>query len=284
MGASSAENVIVISQGAEIHGVLREADQHKSRAVIFCHGAFEFKENWSTYAELLTSEGYATFTFDFTGHGESQGLRSLVDLRVWAYNIRDILNHLQRRGYQRFGLVGWGSGGSAALLAAAHDQRVACAAILSAPVYLVPNIGERAAYGLISAVARVKKAITGKPLTLSRLNELSEMRIAADESANEQYLSTPKVREQYSAVPIPDSLDSVWIDLTRAAARIKIPVVVIHGTDDQIVAANQSERLFSILQGKKELKLIDGSGHALHLDVSKETVFLQISDWLKIHL
>ena len=284
MGASSAENVIVISQGAEIHGVLREADQQKSRAVIFCHGAFEFKENWSTYAELLTSEGYATFTFDFTGHGESQGLRSLVDLRVWAYNIRDILNHLQRRGYQRFGLVGWGSGGSAALLAAAHDQRVACAAILSAPVYLVPNIGERAAYGLISAVARVKKAITGKPLTLSRLNELSEMRIAADESANEQYLSTPKVREQYSAVPIPDSLDSVWIDLTRAAARIKIPVVVIHGTDDQIVAANQSERLFSILQGKKELKLIDGSGHALHLDVSKETVFLQISDWLKIHL
>lgn len=284
MRASSAENFIVISQGVEIHGVLREADQHKSKAVIFCHGAFEFKENWSAYAGLLTAEGYATFTFDFTGHGESQGLRSLVDLRVWAYNIRDILNHLQRRGYQRFGLVGWGSGGSAALLAAAHDQRVACAAILSAPVYLVPNIGERAAYGLISAVARVKKAITGKPLTLSRLNELSEMRIAADESANEQYLSTPKVREQYSAVPIPDSLDSVWIDLTQAAARIKIPVLVMHGTDDQIVAANQSERLFSILQGKKELKLIAGSGHALHLDVSKETVFLQISDWLKIHL
>ena len=284
MRALSAENVIVISEGVEIHGVLREADQQKSRAVIFCHGAFEFKENWTTYAELLTAEGHATFTFDFTGHGESQGLRSLVDLRVWAYNIRDILNHLQRRGYQRFALVGWGSGGSAALLAAAHDQRVACAAILSAPVYLLPGVGERAAYGLISAVARIKTAITGKPLTLSRLKELAERRIASDKSANEQYLSNPKVREQYSAVPIPDSLDSVWIDLTRAAARIKIPVLVMHGTDDQILAVDQSERLFSILQGKKELKRIDGSGHALHLDVRKESVFLEIYDWVKRYL
>lgn len=278
------EKVTVISQGVEIQGVLREADQHKSRAVVFCHGAFEFKENWSAYAELGAAEGYATFTFDFAGHGESQGLRSLVDLRVWAYNIRDVLNHLYGRGYQRFALVGWGSGGSAALLAAAHDRRVACAAILSAPVYLVPNMGERAAFGLISAAGRIKKAITGKSLTLSRLNELSEMKVAVDESANTQYLCNPKVREQYSAVPIPGSLDSAWIDITRAADRVKIPVLILHGTQDRIVTVDQSERLFSILQGKKVFKRIDASGHALHLDGQKEIVFLEICDWVKRYL
>lgn len=281
MCASSWEKVIVISEGVEIHGVLREPDRQKSRMVVFCHGAFEFKENWSTYAELLTLEGYTTFAFDFAGHGESQGLRSLVSLRDWAYNIRDVLNHLQTRGYHQFALVGWGSGGSAAILAAAHDKRVSCAAILSAPVYLLPGMGERAAYGLIAAVARIKKAIFGKPLTLSRLNELAEVRIASDKTANEQYLSNPKVREQFSAVPIPESLDSVWIDITRAAERIKIPVLVMHGTDDEMVAIDQSEKLYSILQGTKELKLIDGSGHALHLDVEKDTVYAMIANWVK---
>ena len=278
-----AQNIIFNSEGLEIHGILRETRQADSSAVLFCHGAFEFQENWFPYAKRLNDEGYATFTFDFAGHGQSQGIRNLVDLRLWAYNIRDAMNSLQSHGYNDFALVGWGSGGSASILAAAHDQRLSCAVILSAPIYLYPSLADRVAYGLVSAAAMIKKALFRRPLTLSRLNELAKMRIMSDEIANKQYLENPKLIDIYKAIPIPDSLDSVWVDITRGAAKVTLPTLVIHGTRDEIVPVDQSQKLFDLLQGPKELKMVEGSGHALHLDGKKDTVYKMISRWLKMY-
>lgn len=276
-----AKNIRFESEGIEINGVLREIQGPKSSAVIFCHGAFEFQENWFPYAEQLNEEGYPTFTFDFAGHGQSQGLRSKVDLRLWAYNIRDAMNCLQSQGYTRYALVGWGSGGSASILAAAHDTRLSCAVILSAPVYLYPSLADRVAYGLVSTAATIKKALFKRPLTLSRLNELSKMQIMADESANQHYLTNPKLQEIYKAIPIPDSLDSVWVDITRGVAKVTLPTLILHGTEDEIIPIEQSQKLYDLLQGPKKLKMIEGSGHALHLDRGKDTVYRMISNWLK---
>jgi len=41
--------------------------------VLFCHGAFETQENWTAFADRLSQEGFTVFTFDFAGHGASQG-------------------------------------------------------------------------------------------------------------------------------------------------------------------------------------------------------------------
>ena len=152
--------------------------------MVFCHGAFEFQDNWSDYAARFAEQGVTAFSFDFAGHGASQGLRSQVDLRIWAYNLRDALNELGRRGYRRFAVVGWGTGGSAALLAAAHDTRIACAACLATPVFLQPSLSDRVVYGLGGVLGRAKKALLKKSLTLSRLNELANMRLLADAEAN----------------------------------------------------------------------------------------------------
>ena len=279
------EPIVFQSEGLDIHGALYRRDGTDPAAVmLFCHGAFDAQENWSDLAKRLTASGLASFTFDFAGQGESQGTRGLVDLHIWAYNIRDALSCLQARGFKRFGVLGWDSGGSAALLAAAHDSRLACAVILSAPVYLAPPLAERVAYGLISAAARVKKAIVKRPLNLSRLNELQNLRMLADESENEAYFSDPKVRERYAAVPVLESLDNVWIDITRSVEKIEIPVLIIHGAEDKILSVNQSQRLFSLLNGTKDIKLLDGSGHALHLDRKKNEVYTLIAGWARKYL
>jgi alpha-beta hydrolase superfamily lysophospholipase len=273
------------SEGLEIRGTLFQVEgADPGAAVLFCHGAFETQENWSDFARRLCADGMAAFTFDFAGQGESQGTRGLVNLRIWAYNIRDALSCLQARGFTRFGVVGWGSGGSAALLAAAHDPRLSCAVILSAPVYLAPALSERVAYGLISTVARLKKAILKKPLNLSRLNELQNLRILVDESENEAYFSNPKVRARYAAVPVLESLDNVWVDITRSIKKIEIPVQIIHGTEDKILSPDQSQKLLSLLCGPKDLKLVDGSGHAVHMDRKKDAVYTLISRWVHKYL
>jgi acylglycerol lipase len=279
------EPIVFQSEGLDIHGSLYRLDgTHPAAAVLFCHGAFETQENWSDFAMRLNAAGLASFTFDFAGQGESQGTRGMVNLRVWAYNIRDALSYLQARGFKQFGVVGWDSGGSAALLAAAHDARLACAVILSAPVYLAPPLAERVAYGVISTVARIKKAIVKRSLNLSRLNELQNLRMLADESENEAYFSDPKVRERYAAVPVLESLDNLWVDITHSVEKIETPVLVIHGGEDKILSLHQSQRLYSLLNGPKDLKLLDGSGHAMHLDRKKNAAYALISGWLRKYL
>jgi len=271
------------SEGLKIHGRLWGAIKPASLAILFCHGAFEFQENWFDYAQALNNAGVATFTFDFAGHGASEGLRNRVDLRVWAYNIRDAMNALQGRGYTRFGIVGWGVGGSAALLAAAHDRRLCWATVLAAPILLMPALSERLAYGLASGFARLRKAVIKKPLTLSRLNELDELVFAEDEQVNLAIREHPTVRENYQAVPIPESLDSVWMDITRAVEKISIPVLIIHGDKDAIIPIQQSWKLYDRLAGPKDLLQLDESGHALHLDRQKEEVLRGIRRWAKKH-
>jgi pimeloyl-ACP methyl ester carboxylesterase len=278
------EKIVFRSEGLEIHGCLYETAAPETRTVVFCHGAFEFQENWADYAARMNAGGLPAFTFDFAGHGESQGIRSLVNLRVWAYNLRDALSALEVRGYGPFALVGWDIGGSAALLACAHDRRLDCAVLLSTPIVLQPPIGERLAYGLISTAAAFKKAVFKRSLTLSRLNELEGLRFLSEEDANEQYFSNPKVRNTYAAVPIPDSLDSVWMDIRKALQKVSLPVLVMHGSEDAVLPVEQSRELYRLLKGSKELLIVDSCGHALHLDQKKDEVFDKILGWIKNYL
>ncbi|MFZ3079761.1 MAG: alpha/beta fold hydrolase, partial [Bellilinea sp.] len=103
------EDFFFVSEGDRIHAVLYEAPEGKAPhdAVIFCHGAFESSAHWSDYARRLADQGFTALAVDFVGHGTSDGLRGLVDLRRWAYNLRDAMNALTLRGYRRFAVVGW---------------------------------------------------------------------------------------------------------------------------------------------------------------------------------
>ena len=281
---SDVEQVTFPSESLEIRGCLWKTDHPENRAVLFCHGAFETQDNWTAFADRLNRDGFSVFAFDFAGHGASQGVRGSVNLRTWAYNIRDAMNYLQRRGYSVFGLVGWESGGSAAILAAAHDVRLSCAVIISAPVYLLPTLAERVVYIMASIVAKLKMVFFHKPLTLSRLKQMKHLRILSDESANDAYFADSKVQEIYNAFPIPDGLDNVWVDITGAAETVNIPVLVIQGTEDKIIPTNQSQKLHGLLHGRKELKMVDGSGHAVHLDLQKDAVYTMISSWMRANL
>jgi alpha-beta hydrolase superfamily lysophospholipase len=278
------EQVTFQSEGLEIHGSLWNTGLTEKGAVLFCHGAFETQKNWITFADRMNQEGFAVFTFDFAGHGESQGKRGSVNLKTWAYNIRDAMNYLQGRGYPKFGLVGWESGGSAAVLTAAHDARLACAVIMSAPIYLMPTLAERVVYLFASMVAKLKMAFLHKPLTLSRLDQMKQLGAIADQAANESYFADTATQEIYNAFPIPEGLDNVWVDITGTAEKVTLPVLVIQGAEDKIIPIDQGRKLYEYLQGRKELILVDGSGHAVHLDRQKDEVYSMISTWMKANL
>lgn len=287
--AFTLEKVEFQSEGNLIEGCLYLAKQStalasSARAVILCHGAFEHQENWSVYAQRLAKNGFIVLTFDFAGHGKSQGLPSQVVMPVWAYNLRDAMNFLARRGCQHFALVGWNSGGSATLLAAAHDIRVKCVVTMAAPVLIMPNLSDRLVYAGASFVSGFLRKIRKRPFTLSRLRELNDLEVAVDEAVNHQYCNDPLILQAYTAVPVAESLDSIWLDITKPIKRIQAPVLILHGAQDRIVPQKQSKLLFEILPGLKKMYLVENAGHALHLDQARDEVFNQMIVWIRKYL
>jgi alpha-beta hydrolase superfamily lysophospholipase len=278
------EAITFTSEGYALSGVLFGAAAPGPAAVVLCHGAFERKENWFPYARQLAGEGLAAFAFDFIGHGASEGLRGTVDMHIWPYNIRDALTCLGVRGYRNFGLVGWGSGGTAIVLAAAHDRRVCCGVALSAPICITPSLSSRLVLSLAVGANKIKQALWKKPLTLSRTQELADMRVAVDDDVNARYVADPNLRSHLQRVPVRESLDSVWCDITRGAQKVKVPFFVMHGSEDAIYPLKQSQNLYQTVQGLKELRVIQNSGHAIHLDGQRDVAYKLMAQWLKRYL
>lgn len=280
------EDFFFVSEGDCIHAVLYAAPEGKAPrgAAIFCHGAFESSVHWTDYARRLAEQGFSALAIDFVGHGASDGPRGLVDLRRWAYNLRDAMNALTLRGYRRFAVVGWGSGGSAALLAAAHDRRMECVVTLATPINLTPLLSERIVFTLMTGWSKIRGLFTKKLLTLSRSEAYNALCFAVDSEVDEAYKNDAYLQEILAAVPVPQSLDSVWVDITTAVKNVSTPVLVLHGRDDEVIPVKQSEKLFKLLPGHKKLVLVEGAGHALHLDQKKDEVYITIAKWIKNYL
>ena len=278
------ETVTFASEGHKLRGALFPTSVPASSAVVLCHGAFERKENWFSFAQRLAEAGLPAFTFDFVGHGASEGLRSTVQMRSWSYNIRDALSYLGQRGYHHFALVGWDSGGSAVVLAAAHDPRARCAVVLSAPILLIPSLSSRVVLGLALGVDQIVRRVWKKPLTLSRVNEFEALRVASDDGVNARFLADPQVQAHLQAVPVREGMDSSWCDITRAAEKVRVPMLVVHGTEDKVNKLQQSQKLCSVVQGPVELQMLEGSGHAIHLDAERDIAYEMIARWLSVYL
>ncbi len=86
------------------------------------------------------------------------------------------------------------------------------------------------------------------------------------------------------AVPVRDGMDSSWCDVTRAAEKVSVPMLVVHGTEDAVTNLQQSQLLCAMVRGPSELKVLEGSGHAIHLDAQRDVAYEMIARWLRVYL
>jgi alpha-beta hydrolase superfamily lysophospholipase len=61
---------------------------------------------------------------------------------------------------------------------------------------------------------------------------------------------------------------------------LKIPVLLLHGSDDQLTSPEGS-REFAGKTNMAELKIWDGGYHELHNEPFKDEVFKYILNWIK---
>jgi hypothetical protein len=228
------------SNGLRLAGLLRlPSGVCRPPLIVACHGFLSSKNSLTNnlLADRLERDGLACFRFDFSGHGDSEGDLSEISL---ARGVDDLKSALETVIGQRvidearIGLFGSSFGGNVVLWHIARDERIMAAA-LKAPV---------------SDLA----ALLEKQAGSDRIREWRERGWA--EIGDLAAPNSRTYRFDYTLYAGARALDTYEL-----AARIRCPVLIIHGDQDEVVPLEQSVRLAERIGQGARLSVMAGAGH-----------------------
>jgi len=207
---------------------------------------------WRRNIPTLASR-HLVIAFDHRGNGRS----SMPDAPVsMATFVDDAVGVLCALGHERAHVYGMSFGGMVAQeMALARPQHV------RSLVLACTNAGPARA----SKVAGDPRAPKGRPyLTLysERFAREHPDHVAQDIRVGSRQPQQPQARSrQWQAIQAWDAWDRI--------SSIACPALILHGTEDRIVAVENARRLASLIPGAR-LRLLDGAGHLYHSEQPEE--------------
>ncbi|MEM6273737.1 MAG: alpha/beta fold hydrolase [Myxococcota bacterium] len=213
-------------------------------AAVMCHGMLSTKDSPKhvRVAESMASLGIPAVRFDFAGRGESEGSLFEMTYTRELEDLQSIIEWLATNGVRRVGLFGSSMGGAIALLAAARDERVVAVAT-------------------VAAVAHPGALVDRYPSHVAAWRR-------------DGYVDTDEGRIGAAFLDDAAGHDVVW-----AASVLLAPVLVIHGTEDEIIPLSDAHDLACAARRARLIE-VDDADHRLtrreHVDemVDLVSVFL----------
>ncbi|HEY1627306.1 MAG TPA: alpha/beta fold hydrolase [Streptosporangiaceae bacterium] len=198
-------------------------------AIVVAHG---FTLNWRRpnvwrIANRLNRYGTGVIVFDFRGHGRSGGLSTMGD-----HEIKDVdvaVAWARQLGYKRVAALGFSMGASVVLRHAGLVGGVDAVVSVSGP--------GRWYYRGTERMRRVHLAVEHR---LGRL-------------VTRQWLKTRVSPRGWNPVPVPPA---------AAAAKISVPLLIVHGDNDLYFPPEHARQLYQAAREPKELWMLPGMGHA----------------------
>lgn len=286
------------SAGKQIAARIRLADsvlQTGLPAIVINHGYSGDKQEYDEMAKNLCECGFVTLQFDSRGCGESEAQKGrMMCSTEWMEDAASAVSFISALGCvdsQRIGYSGCSMGGAVALCSAASDPRIKCVVAMSpmtdGPAVLKTNFDKNKGAGQYEAFVTeifldAEQTAAGKdsryvsvPYALA-LNDQDEREYTAFRRAHP---------DMVESVPLESVLNSfVLFRPVVAAHSIKAPVLILHGSADEIVNPLHSLELMQVLQCKKERIVIKGAPHPLPVCDQAEEVFAHTVRWFKQNL
>jgi uncharacterized protein len=211
-------------------------------AVVICHGFKGFKD-WGFFphaADRLARAGFTAVSFNFSGSGVGPDGETFSELERWGRqtvtgdlaDLATVVDHVAAAGAPWIGLLGHSRGGGTAVLYADGDPRVKALVTWAAVCrYRWWSEAEAAAWRHEGRLDVVNMR-TGEVLPLG-----------------------PNLLEDLEAG------EAGALDIVAAAARLRIPWLIVHGDADESVPLDQGRKLERAGAGRARLLLVEGAGH-----------------------
>jgi non-heme chloroperoxidase len=247
--------------GAEIY----YKDWGKGQPIVFSHGWPLSADAWDDQMNFLAGKGFRCIAHDRRGHGRSSQPWDGNDVDHWADDVADLVAHL---GLSNAIHVGHSTGGGevARYIARHGTKKVAKAVLISSIPPLMTNVDG--------------KSPDGAPLTV-----IDDIRagVLADRAQFYADLSAPfyganrpgakvshGLRDSFVTIGLQGSLrsqyETTWswqVDYTDDLKTIDVPVLVLHGDDDQIVPIKATGLRSVKLVKNGTLVVIPGAPHGM---------------------
>ena len=266
------QKVSFFSEGNRLDGLIYNpgglAPGEKRAAVVLCAGYTYLKGMvMPDIAKALNAAGYVALIFDYRGFGESEGPRWRLIPQEQVTDVRAAVTFVSDQAHvdaDRIGVLGLSLGGSNAITAGALDQRV------GAVVAIEPmGDGERWLRSLRRhwewddfrdqlAKDRSQRALTGQS------QRIDPLEIVLPDPGSRAFLEAVYQEFPQMKCDLPLETAEALVEYRPETLVSQIaprPLLLIHGSGDRLVPAEESRSLFAKAEGPKQLEVMPGLGH-----------------------
>lgn len=270
---------LTTSDGLTLHTEYHLPQGASRGAVLVVHGYGEHSGRYQHVIERLVQSNYAVYALDHRGHGKSEGVRAYCDsseqfvddLKVYFDRVK-----AAQPGKKLF-VLGHSMGGLISLAFAERYQKEFDGLIVSgSPVNADANVSP-----VLIAVGKVLNRVapklhlldTGKPGILS-----------SDPEIDIAWGNDPLTNKKPMRVRLGVELNRLAQDVRAHLPDLKLPVLILHGADDELVNPSGSQLAYEQAGSQdKTLKRYAGMRHEILNEVDKAIVLTDIVDWLDRH-
>jgi alpha-beta hydrolase superfamily lysophospholipase len=246
--------------------------------VVLAHGASEHGARYGWTGEQLAARGFALYAADHRGHGRSGGARAYVDRMDNVVSDLDAvvdLAHAANPGTKTF-LLGHSMGGAVALSYALEHQERLDGLILSAP-----------AASLDAADPLTRLAGRALSLLLPKVGvfPIDSSQVSRDPEVVRDYDADPLNHHgKLPARTIAELADAIG-GYPENVARLKLPILTMHGTADQIAPPKGSEMVLERAGSEdKSIVRYEGLYHELLNEPERQQVLDDVVEWIEARL
>jgi len=256
-----SSKIFTTADGAQIF----YKDWGSGKPVMFHHGWPLSSDDWDAQMLFFLAKGYRVIAHDRRGHGRSSQTFVCNDMDTYARDVAELVKHLDLRDAVHIGHST--GGGEVARYVAQHSQGRASKAIL---IGAVPPI-----------MLKTEKNPEGLPIELF---DGFRARVATDRSEFYREVPTPFFGYNRPGAAVSEGVKGNWwrqgmmggvkaqydcikafseTDFTEDLQKLNVPVLIMHGADDQIVPIANSALLSAKLVKNAQLKVYPGLSHGM---------------------
>jgi|SRR5579883_976348 len=234
--------------------------------IVFCHGWPLSSDDWDTHMMFFLNNGFRVIAHDRRGHGRSSQTGDGHDMDHYADDLAAVLNHLDVRGAV---LIGHSTGGGEVVryIARHGEDRVAKAVLISSvpPLMLktVANPGgtPKDVFDAFQALVANNRAQFYRDFAAGPFYGYNRPGAKPQEGIIENWWRQGMMggaKAHYDGI-----VAFSQTDFTDDLKKISVPVLVMHGDDDQVVPYADAGPLSAKLVQNGTLKTYKGFPHGM---------------------